>query len=181
MLAMLNSRSGKFDVGRYLFGQIGLAAHRAVCLHNLGDREGSMNALRQAYELAAPNELDMIFIELGSHMRKVVAAASKIPGCGIPDQWLKNIQTKAATYNKRVWQVKSQYRQAEGLDDGIQLTKKELKLLDDLSHGLSRTELARANGISIHTVNSMLQYIYEKLGVENSMEAVRVAVLKRLL
>jgi LuxR family maltose regulon positive regulatory protein len=181
ILAMLGSRTGSFDIGRYLLGQIGIAIHRAVCLYNLKDHEGAFEALRQAYELAAPNNLNMVFIEMGNHMRTLAAAAQKAEGCGIPDAWLEDIQKKAATYAKRVGQVRSQYRQAEGLEDGVQLTQKEINLLQDLSHGLSRTESAAARGISINTVKMMLQYIYEKLGAENSMDAVRIAFAKGLL
>ena len=181
MLAMLSSRTDSFDVGRYLLGQIGIAIHQAVCLYNLKDQNGAFRALRQAYELAAPNSLNMIFVELGNHMRTLAAAAQKAGGSGVPDAWLEDMQKKAATYAKRIGQVRSQYRQAEGLEDGVQLTQKEINLLQDLSHGLSRTESAAARGISINTVKMMLQYIYEKLGAENSMDAVRIAFAKGLL
>ncbi|MDR2687997.1 MAG: LuxR C-terminal-related transcriptional regulator [Oscillospiraceae bacterium] len=181
LLAMLSCRTGGFDVGRYLFGQIGVAAHRAVCLYNLKDHAGAFEALRQAYELAAPNGLHMIFIELGNHMRTLAAAAQKAGGCGVPEAWLEEVQKKAATYAKRIGQVRSQYRQAEGLDGSVQLTQKEVNLLQDLSHGLSRTESAAARGISINTVKMMLQYVYEKLGAENSMDAVRIAFAKGIL
>jgi len=181
MLAMLSSRTGDFDVGRYLLGEIGIAIHRAVCLYNLKDPQGAFEALRQAYGLAAPNGLHMIFIELGNHMRTLAAAVQKAGGGGVPDAWLETMQKKAATYAKRVGQVRSQYRQAEGLEDGVQLTQKEINLLQDLSHGLSRTESAAARGISINTVKMMLQYVYEKLGAENSMDAVRIAFARGLL
>jgi len=181
MLAMLSSRSGSFDIARYLFGQAGLEAHRAVCLYNLKDAKGAFDALRRAYALASPNGLDMTFIELGNHMRTLAAAAQKGPAAGIPTGWLETIQTKAATYAKRVGQVRSQYRQEAGLDGSAQLTQKEMDLLVDLSHGLSRTEIAAARHISVNTVKMMLQYIYEKLGAENSMDAVRLAFTKGLL
>ena len=181
MLAMIGSRTGEFDIGRYLFGQIGLAVHLAVCLYNLKDKQGAFEVLRQAYELASPNGLDMIFIELGNRMRTLAAAAQKIPGCGIPKDWLEMIQKKAATYAKRAGQVKTQYRLAEGIDDGVQLTPKEMDLIRDISHGLSRTEIALARDISINTVKMMLQYIYEKLGAENSIDAIRIAFARGIL
>jgi len=181
LLAILVSRGGSFDIGRYLFGQIGIAIHRAVCHYNLKDTGAAFDSLRQAYDLAAPNGLSMIFVELGNHMRTLAAAAQKAGVHGVPEAWLLEIQKKAATYAKRVGQVRSQYRHAEGLDDSVQLTQKEMNLLRDLSQGLSRSEAAAARGISINTVKMMLQYIYEKLGAENSMDAVRIAFAKGLL
>ena len=181
LLAMLSSRTGGFDITHYLFGQIGLEVYRAIGLFNLKDMPGAMETLRRAYELAAPNRLNMVFVEQGNHMRTLAAAALKQPACGIPSAWLETIQTKAATYAKRVAQVRSQYRLETGLDGSTQLTNKETELLTDLSHGLSRTEIASARSISINTVKMMLQYIYEKLGAENSMDAVRLAFAKGLL
>ncbi|MCL1951631.1 MAG: hypothetical protein FWF60_02265, partial [Oscillospiraceae bacterium] len=133
LLAMLESRTGQFDIGRYLLGEIALAIHRAVCLYNLKDTQGAFEALRQAYGLAAPNGLNMIFIELGNHMRTLAAAAQKAGNSGVPAAWLEDMQTKASTYAKRAGQVRGQYRQAEGLEDGVQLTPKETDLLRDLS------------------------------------------------
>ena len=181
MLAMLSSRTGHYDIGRYLFGQIGLAAYRAVGLYNLKKTGEAFEALREAYALAAPNGLDMIFIEMGNQMRTLAAAAQKRRDIGIPAAWLETMQTKAATYAKRVGQVRMKYRLEEGLDGSAQLTQKELDLLSDLSHGLSRTEIAAARGISINTVKMMLQYVYEKLGAENSMDAVRIAAGKGMV
>jgi len=181
LLAMLNSRTGGFDITRYLFGTIGLEVYRAICLYNLKDRGGAMETLRRAYALAAPNKLDMVFIEQGNHMRTLAAAAQREGTAGIPAAWLGRIETKASTYAKRVGQVRSQYRLEAGLDGSAQLTQKETDLLSDLSHGLSRTEIASARDISINTVKMMLQYIYEKLGAENSMDAVRLAFAKGLL
>ena len=181
MLALVSSRTGQFDVKRYLLGRIALEAYRAVCLLNLDDIKGAMDALRQAYELAIPNRLDMAFTQMGNHMRTLAAAAVKVKGCGVPREWLENIQKKAATYAKRVGQVRSQYVLTEGGEDDIRLTQKELELLRDLSHGLSRNEIAEERGISVNTVKMTIQYIYEKLGAENSMDAVRIAFHKGLL
>jgi LuxR family maltose regulon positive regulatory protein len=122
----------------------------------------------------------MGFIQLGNHMRTLAAAALKDPDCAIPKDWLENIQKKSATYAKRAGQVRTQYILAEGIDE-ITLTQKELELLRDLSHGLSRNEIADERGISVNTVKMTLQYIFEKLGAENSIDAVRIAFYKNLL
>ncbi|MCL2123214.1 MAG: hypothetical protein FWH34_03905, partial [Desulfovibrionaceae bacterium] len=53
LLAMLSSRTGGFDITRYLFGQIALEAYRAVCLHSLKDTRGALASLCLAYGLAS--------------------------------------------------------------------------------------------------------------------------------
>jgi DNA-binding CsgD family transcriptional regulator len=50
-----------------------------------------------------------------------------------------------------------------------------------MSQGLSRTEIAAYRGISINTVKAMIQIIYEKLGADNSMDALRIAISKDLI
>jgi DNA-binding NarL/FixJ family response regulator len=61
------------------------------------------------------------------------------------------------------------------------LTLKEKEVLQDMSQGLSRTEIAAYRGISVNTVKAMLQIIYEKLGADNSMDALRISISKGLI
>jgi len=63
----------------------------------------------------------------------------------------------------------------------VALTVKEKQILFDLSQGLSRAEIALGRGISINTVKVALPIIFEKLGAEGSMDAVRIALAKHLL
>ncbi|MDR1082377.1 MAG: LuxR C-terminal-related transcriptional regulator [Coriobacteriales bacterium] len=179
LLAFVESRDTSFVVGK-----IGLMAARAVCYQRLGNQKEALVSLAQTYELARPCGLDMLFIELGNNMRSLTTAALKSSDpvlSGVSTEWLETIRSRATTYAKRVAFVRSRYLEAHSSSADVQLTTKELEILTDLTHGLSRTEISVARGVSINTVKSMLTMIYEKLGAENAIDAIRLATTKQLL
>jgi DNA-binding CsgD family transcriptional regulator len=180
-LAFLDRRPMSHGVRKYLIGQIGMAVSEAICLYNIKDRQGALEALKRGYELSAPNAFDMPFIEMGNSMRSLAGAALREKGYGVPTDWLDTIRSKAATYAKRVANVKSKYRQDVGKDGDAPLTLKEREVLQDMSQGLSRTEIAAYRGVSVNTVKAMLQIIYEKLNADNSMDALRIAISKGII
>jgi LuxR family maltose regulon positive regulatory protein len=181
LLAFIDRRPQLYGIRRFLFGKIGITVNEAVAFYNIKNRAGALAALKTAYDLSAPNAIDMPFIEAGNYMRSLAGAALKDKDCDIPSEWLEQIRSKSATYAKRIAHVKSLYRQDLGKDDEIQLTLKEREVLQDMSQGLSRTEIAAYRGISVNTVKAMLQIIYEKLGADNSMDALRIAISNNLI
>lgn len=56
------------------------------------------------------------------------------------------------------------------------LTERELKVLINLTNGLTNTEIANKLYISVHTVKAHLEVIYEKLKVNNRVQAAIKAV-----
>jgi ATP/maltotriose-dependent transcriptional regulator MalT len=169
------------DAHGILYGQVENMAMEAACKYQLRDREGALQALCEAYRLAEPNALIMPFIYLGTGMRTLSAAALKEKDFPIPKPWLENIKRRSATYAKRRAFVEQAYRKEYNLGEAVQLADREAAVLKDLYHGLSRTEIAAANGLSINTVKSMISMIYTKLGVENNLDAIRVAMDRRLI
>jgi LuxR family maltose regulon positive regulatory protein len=181
LLAFAEDRATRFGAARFTIGKIGFAVIRAVCHLRLGNRSDAFTWLKEAYRLARPNGLIMPFVELGNNMRSLTAAALKTPVPGLPTDWLELIRRRATTYAKRVAFVRSRYLEAHSLSVDVQLTSKEFEILEDLSHGLSRTEISLARDISVNTVKSMLQMIYHRLGAENALDAIRIATAKNLL
>lgn len=57
------------------------------------------------------------------------------------------------------------------------LTSKEKAVTYCLAEGLSNSEIAKKLNISIHTVKAHLESIYEKLEVENRLQAVMRALI----
>jgi two-component system nitrate/nitrite response regulator NarP len=65
-------------------------------------------------------------------------------------------------------------------DDPIdQLTERELQLLAELAEGASNAGIARRMGISANTVKFHLKNLYDKLGVDNRVQAIAYYVSNR--
>jgi DNA-binding NarL/FixJ family response regulator len=64
---------------------------------------------------------------------------------------------------------------AAGLRSSIKLSNRERAVLTDLYHGLSRVEIAVKQTLSVNTVNSTVNSIFNKLGAHNIVDAVRIA------
>ena len=73
------------------------------------------------------------------------------------------------------------YRKANGLEGDVKLTAREIDILSDLYHGLSRSEIAINRDLSINTVKSTLGILYSKLGAENTHDAIRIALDQKLI
>jgi len=123
----------------------------------------------------------MPFIELGKDMRTLTATALKEKVSGIPGEWVESVNRKSASYAKRQAHVIADYKQANNIGDGVAFTPRETEILSDLSHGLSRAEIAAGRNISINTVKMLIGIIYGKLGAENLADLIRIAVERKIV
>jgi LuxR family maltose regulon positive regulatory protein len=176
-----NEGRGKGLNGSVLFGKLELKILEAVCLYRIKDRGKAMTALTEAYELALSNDLITPFVELGKDMRTLTAAAMKDESHAIPRSWLEVINRKSATYAKRLAFVVSESRKTHGLKSDVHLSSREMEVLSDLYHGLSRSEIAASRNLSLNTVKSVLNAIYTKLDADNNIDAIRIALEKQLM
>jgi LuxR family maltose regulon positive regulatory protein len=181
ILALFAVPDAVYGLEAFLFGNLEVGALQAVCMYHVGDKEGAISALEDAYSLSLSNGLDMPFIELGRDMRTLTAAAMKSQSCAIPRQWLEKIRVKASTYAKKLNYVVSASRPEHRDSDQLALTSKERDILIDLCHGLSRTEIAYNHNISINTAKASIQMIYTKLGAQNTADAIRIAATLKII
>ncbi|MDR1515215.1 MAG: LuxR C-terminal-related transcriptional regulator [Synergistaceae bacterium] len=178
LLSFIESKPAFTDV---LFGKLETKLLAAACQYQLKNRDASMAAFQEAYELSSTNNLTMPFIELGKDMRTLTRAAMRDGGGGIPVQWLEMIHRKSATYSKRRLLILSEYKKAHNIKDDVWLSTREMEILQDLYEGLSRSEIAANRDLSISTVKMMLNTLYAKLGANSLADVIRIAISRNLI
>jgi len=163
-----------------LFGRVEMLAMEACVHYKLKNKDDAFAALAAAYENAAPNGIIMPFIELGKDMRTLASAALK-ESANITKDWLETVKKKSASYAKQRAHIIMKYKQAHRMENDISMSAREIEILTDLSHGLSRTEIAVTRNISINTVKMVINNIYSKFGAENLAELIYAATERKLI
>ncbi|MDR1021546.1 MAG: LuxR C-terminal-related transcriptional regulator [Synergistaceae bacterium] len=155
----------------------------AVAYLKLGDTERALSFFQDAYEKARGNKIITPFVESAGSMRRLVDAARRSDKYNFDGDWLDDVSRKASTFAKRLTAIASEYNRQGGLqaEHPGKLSKRELGILNTLSQGLTRDEIAAANSLSINTVKSVIRSVYNKLGAVNRADAVRIATSMRLL
>jgi LuxR family maltose regulon positive regulatory protein len=126
----------------------------------------------------------MPFIELGKDMRTLTSAALKEYNSAnekIPDEWLEKINRKAGSYAKHQGHVASEYKRINGMLYNVSISAREKEILYDLSHGLTRQEIADSRNLSINSVKMIINSVYSKLGADNLASLIRIAMERKLI
>lgn len=178
LIAFLQQRDMNKGLEDFLVGAIEIKVLTVIALYHTKDYETAMKVLEEAYSLAHANLIIMPFIEYGTHMRTIMSHAISDGNCNIPKEWMENILVKSSTYAKKLSKIIFEHKAASGFKEKRYeaLSKRELEVLSDLCHGLTREEIADNLSLSVNTVKSMLEKIYTKLGAVNSSDAVRIAI-----
>jgi LuxR family maltose regulon positive regulatory protein len=155
----------------------------AVAHLRLGDADSAISVFRDAYEMSYANKLVTPFIESAGNMRSLVDAARKCGKYQFDQDWLDDIYRKSATHAKRLSVFAGDYyqRNSISLPPAQKLSKRETEVLDNLSQGLTREEIAEANSLSINTIKSVIKSVYNKLGAVNRADAIRIATSMGIL
>jgi len=160
---------------RFLFGELTLALLTAVAKIKTDDVSGAMEAFKRAYSLSYDGVFEMPFVELGKNLHPLCVAA-KQTDCNIPDEWLRAIDRKASVYAKKAAVIRDSYKAEKKIEDTVSLSERELEILIDLYHGLTREEIAESRYISISTVKKTIESMFLKLDANNVADAIRVAI-----
>jgi LuxR family maltose regulon positive regulatory protein len=164
-----------------LFGRLEMKVLEAVCLYQNKKKDAALAAFKEAYDMSMSNDLTMPFTEMGNDMRTLTRVAMRDSGSGISREWLEQINRRAATYAKRLNWVVSEYKKANNLGKDVRLSQREIEILYDVYHGLTRSEIAVSHNLSVSTVKMVLGSIYSKLGADNVADVIRTALERKLI
>jgi DNA-binding CsgD family transcriptional regulator len=191
-LKVLEEEKIQGDLGCFLLGFLEMTALDAITRYKTGDREGAFATLEQTYTAAAPNKLDMPFIERGEHMSGLISAVlksgsgEKADCAGIRRDWIRTIREKASAYAKKISLVTDWYlgRNTPAITDNREepdISGHEKAILRLLSQGRTEKEIIEEMKISLQMVKSTIRSLYIKLRAANRADTVRIAVAKGLL
>jgi ATP/maltotriose-dependent transcriptional regulator MalT len=174
-------RPGPEPQERFLMGELVRRLLSATAKWNTGDADGAAADFERAWALSFSGEFEMPFVELGKSFHPLAAAAAKRAGSAIPRAWLSAMEHKASRYAKKLAFVAGAYKKEHNIREDIQLSERERQVLTDLYHGFTRAEIAASRYLSVNTIKTILHGLYAKLGAENNVDAVRIALEKNLL
>ncbi len=145
------------------------------------NKAAAFDTLRTAYEESFPNDIVMPFIELGKDMRTLIASFMREGDGSIPKEWLESINKRAALYAKYQVQIIADYKKETGITGDKPLSSRETEILHDLCAGLSLSDIAVKQCLSISTVKMNINHIETKLNTHGTANIIRDAIEKNLL
>ncbi len=152
------------------FFQIRLLVSEAWLLWHPDKQERSIDALRAALELAAPQRIIGPFVGL--------EALKPILGRVKADLSLKQESVLLVNFVSQVSKRRRDVRPQSGND---LLSAREHEILEQLAQGRSNKEIARRFELTENTVKFHLKNIYSKLEVNRRTQAIAVARQKNLI
>ncbi|MDR3167820.1 MAG: LuxR C-terminal-related transcriptional regulator [Treponema sp.] len=182
-LVSLESPENRFGLGIFLFGKVAIKILEAICRYRLAELDEAFRALKEAYDLAQPNALDMPFIEMGKDMYLLTGAILRDQQSAIPQPWLEKIQRNASAYAKKLAAAAEKLgeQKKDRQPREFLLSRQEMRVLIGLSQGLTREEIARSGKFSVNQVKNIISSMYLKLGAVNRADAIRIAIAMGLL
>ena len=179
LVGLLEHPRGLFLSGGIWHDRICLFILMAIGHHHLGNGEAAMKAFWTAYDMCRHNKLTTIFIETGDYLLPLMRQARRQRQYDFSPQWLDAIYGQAKSFVRRAEAVRAEYRKQHPSRTARDnpLSKREKDVLQALSQGLTREEIALKQYISVNTVKAAIRSIYTKLNANNRAEAVSIAII----
>lgn len=153
----------------------------SIILYELSEKDASIKALERAYLLAYKNKLLTPFVEYSSRLRKIILYAKGNKNHNVPKEWLDGLYRKVTTVAKKYSVLIKMLKEEQHHKTNLKLSKRELEILLNLSYGYTREEIAEHLYLGVNTVKGVLKQIYAKLGAINGADAVRIAIINKLI
>ncbi|PKN97326.1 MAG: helix-turn-helix transcriptional regulator [Chloroflexi bacterium HGW-Chloroflexi-4] len=155
---------------------------QALAYEAQGNRPQALTSLEHALSLAEPEGYVRIFVDEGKPMRMLIEKQSRNrdhPLSGYADKLLAAFTQPVAAQKSATHALHQAQRGASVIHQKVDmlepLSERELEVLRLLRSELSGPEIAQQLIISLHTLRTHTNNIYNKLGVNNRRAAVRRA------
>ena len=181
ILTVLYNSYPRSPCDRFLFSELHFLLIASIAKINTGDTDGCVEDFTKAYNLSFNGVFEMFFVELGKHIQPVISAVIKAKNTGIDNKWLEKILRKASAFAKKTIGIANSIAGEKNTKNAVTLSERETEILNDLYQGLSREEIADNRFLSINTVKKILQSIFIKLDAKSSVDAIRIAIKKKLI
>ncbi|MHC1770152.1 MAG: LuxR C-terminal-related transcriptional regulator [Flexilinea sp.] len=168
-LAVLEPLRRQMEAKGWVDEQLKVMVLQAVALHANGEKDKAVQLLDEALTMAQPGGFIRSFVDEG-----------------LPMAALLRENAKHGTVSNYVRQLLSAFGKTEGRTPATQLlieplSKREFEVLRLLGTELNGPEIARELMVSLNTVRTHTKSIYNKLGVNNRLMAIRRAEELNLL
>lgn len=184
VLQILETKNDPMGLESFYMGKLEVLLLKAASRYHLGSSHAALVDLREAYEIAIPCSFSMPFTELGETMYLLTGTALSSETNSIPPEWLEKTRHRASAYGKKLNILSESLRQPgrEAPEQGPEenstvpiLRRREEMVLQALSQGFTREEIARQEQISLNAVKENIKKLYDKLGALNRADAIRIA------
>lgn len=172
-----------FEEKRLFIGRLGVLLIKAICHLKLRQTPAALDAFHTACGMAWQNDIRAPFIECANEARALIGAARQDEGHTWNTAWLDSLYADAFVQVKQcVGLLRRHSREDETRQaPALRLTDADHQILQALSQGMTRDEIARRGGLSINTLKKRITGIYNKLGAVNRADAIRIAVMRGIL
>ncbi|MCP1101677.1 LuxR family maltose regulon positive regulatory protein [Aequitasia blattaphilus] len=173
-----------------LFGQRGLFILKiyyhvisAIYFMQEQEKEKAVEHFLKTYNYVYENKIVMPIVEFGNQIVPTLYYVKQRTDLDIDLEWVKELEVQAKRHEDSRQYIRSAYKSAKRKigSNTFALTKRERVVLNLLSQGFTRNEIAEQLGISLNGVKKFINNIYIKLGAKNRADAIYIAVQNHII
>lgn len=153
-----------------LLGHVYTYIYVAVAHYRLKHDQEAQLSLKQAIDIAAPDQLIMPFVENGEYISSILIALEKD---GQYAEFIGSVRKLYTVFSKRVEDMRANMEQSSGISN---LTARERQIAELVAQGLSNYSVAEKLNIAEVTVKKALQNIYGKLGINSRTVLAKIMI-----
>ncbi|MEN6568213.1 MAG: LuxR C-terminal-related transcriptional regulator [Veillonellales bacterium] len=173
LLGLARSFINTANVFPNLLGQVYTHIYVAAAQYQRKHDREARAALKQALDIAAPDQLIMPFVENGEYILPILAELEK------DEQYAGFVGEVRVHYAAIAKKIEAMQDELENSDKLLNLTKREREIAELVAGGLSNRKIADSLMIAEVTVKKALQTIYAKLSISSRNELTKKVIEER--